>query len=105
LNVRRALLACFEAQLISRIHELVRGNPRFGDDGITVLLTRDRFKADFDRVYQLWHREGLKVPYEKVAEKATAAFIIWSSGRIMSGPGTSTSIGREVGRVEVVERR
>ncbi len=51
-----------EASLVTRMHELVREHPRFGDRRIAVLLQREGFQAGFDRVYRLWRREGLKVP-------------------------------------------
>jgi len=51
-----------EAQLVARIHELVRQHPRFGYRRITAMLKREGFDAGLDRVYRLWRREGLKVP-------------------------------------------
>jgi transposase InsO family protein len=51
-----------EAVLVTRMHELVRANPRFGYRRIAVLLSREGFHANFKRVYRLWRREGLKVP-------------------------------------------
>jgi putative transposase len=51
-----------EAAVVTRMHELVRGQPRFGYRRIAVLLQREGFHANFKRVYRLWRREGLKVP-------------------------------------------
>ncbi|MDZ4688216.1 MAG: IS3 family transposase [Planctomycetaceae bacterium] len=51
-----------EAAVVTRMHELVRGQPRFGYRRIAVLLQREGFHANFQRVYRLWRRDGLKVP-------------------------------------------
>jgi putative transposase len=51
-----------EAAVVTRMHELVRANPRFGYRRIAVLLQREGFHANFKRVWRLWRREGLKVP-------------------------------------------
>ncbi len=53
------------AQLVHRLHELVRVHPRFGYRRIAVLLQREGFQAGFDRVYRIWRREGLKVPQKQ----------------------------------------
>ena len=54
-----------EAAVVSRMHELVRAQPRFGYRRIGALLQREGFRANFKRVYRLWRREGLKVPRQR----------------------------------------
>jgi transposase InsO family protein len=51
-----------EEELLLRIRELARENPRYGYRRIKALLVREGWSVDLKRVHRLWRREGLKVP-------------------------------------------
>ena len=51
-----------EVALVNRMHEIVRGQPRFGYRRIWATLRREGRKVNRKRVDRLCHREGLRVP-------------------------------------------
>ena len=51
-----------DVALVKRMHELVRGHPRFGYRRIWALLGGEGFEVNRKRVHRLWRKEGFKVP-------------------------------------------
>ena len=51
-----------ESRLVRRIHELVRGHPRYGYRRIWAMLRTEGWPVNRKRVWRLWKREGFKVP-------------------------------------------
>jgi putative transposase len=51
-----------EPTLLQRIHEWVRGNPRYGYLRVTKLLRAEGWRVNHKRVYRLWKQEKFCVP-------------------------------------------
>lgn len=51
-----------EVALVRRIHELVRGHPRYGYRRIWALLRAEGWRVNRKRIWRLWKKEGFKVP-------------------------------------------
>ena len=49
-------------RLVARMHELVRGYPRYGYRMIGAKLRQEGWHVNIKRIYRLWRREGFKVP-------------------------------------------
>lgn len=58
-----------EKKLTSRMHELVRENPRYGYRRIAALLRADGWAVNVKRVHRLWRREGFKVPVRQIKKR------------------------------------
>jgi putative transposase len=54
-----------EEQLVRRMLELVRRQPRYGYRRIWALLRREGWRVNRKRVYRLWKQQGLKVPRQQ----------------------------------------
>ena len=54
-----------EPVIVKRMHELVRGHPRYGCRRVWALLRREGFRVNRKRVHRLWKREGFKVPVKQ----------------------------------------
>ena len=54
-----------ETQLLERIRELARENPRYGYKRVTALLRREGQAANRKRVHRLWKKLKLQVPRKK----------------------------------------
>jgi transposase InsO family protein len=58
-----------EKRLVARMHEVVRGHPRYGYRRLAALLRGEGFRANDKRVHRLWRREGFKVPRKAVRKR------------------------------------
>lgn len=54
-----------ECELVARMHELAKKNPRYGHRRICALLRREGWAVNKKRVQRLWRKEGLKVPHKQ----------------------------------------
>lgn len=62
-----------EKALVSRMHELVRENPRYGYRRICILLRTEGWRVNVKRVHRLWKKEGLKLPSRKARRKTSVS--------------------------------
>jgi putative transposase len=51
-----------DGELVARMHELARENPRYGYRRVAALLRAEGWRVNNKRVRRLWRREGLKIP-------------------------------------------
>lgn len=54
-----------EKRLVGRMHELVRGHPRYGYRRIWALLRSEGWRVNRKRIHRLWKQEKLRVPKEQ----------------------------------------
>ena len=56
------LLPGKDKELVARMHELAREDPRYGYRRVAAPLRADGWRVNNKRVRRLWRREGLKIP-------------------------------------------
>ena len=82
-----------EWQLVGRMHELVRENPRFGCRRVCALLRGEGWRVNMKRVHRLWKAEGFKVPRRQVRKRRLGGP---GNGCMRSAPRDRARFGRGI---------